>query len=116
MHDGDKAIQDGFDKSPCLSIISWVDLERGVKAKPQFSAKRRLALDAMLKFMIVLDFDAECVAAYRHIVERIEYSRRKVIDRTIAATALTHGLALATGNERDFIDIPDLRINAQPRD
>lgn len=115
LRDGDRAVQDWFDnldRPPFLSMISWVELEGGVMAKPPLAARRRLALDAILQFLTVLDFDADCVAAYRRIVERTGFNRRKVIDRMIAATALMHDLPLATGNERDFRDIRGLRIEA----
>lgn len=44
----------------------------------------------------ILPFDAGCVAAYRVIVETVGYSKRKVIDRMIAATALVHGMRVIT--------------------
>ena len=38
------------------------------------------------------------------------FSRRLVVDRMIAATALANDLSLATLNPRDFRDIPGLKI------
>lgn len=46
--------------------------------------------------------------AHRAIVEADGYSRRKILDRTIAARALVHRAALATRNAADFQDIPGL--------
>ena len=44
------------------------------------------------------------------IVEAIGFSRTKVLDRLIAATALANALPLATRNAKDFRDIPGLRL------
>lgn len=68
----------------------------------------------MLAVMPVLPFDDACVAAYRRIVEEVGFSRRKVIDRMIAATALVHQLTLVTLNGADFTDVPGLDLDAWP--
>ncbi|MGA7173688.1 MAG: type II toxin-antitoxin system VapC family toxin [Candidatus Dormiibacterota bacterium] len=51
----------------------------------------------------------------RRIADRAGLLRRQVPalrlpDALIAATALVHGVALATGNQRDFRRVPDLRL------
>lgn len=99
-----------LDSVPALSVISQVELEGGVLAKPQLAAKRRAALDLLLLTLPVLPFDAACVAAYRGIIETAGYSRRKIIDRMIAATALAHRLTLVTLNGADFADVPGLDL------
>ena len=38
------------------------------------------------------------------------YSRRKLLDRMIAAQALVHRAALATRNASDYADIPSLSL------
>jgi tRNA(fMet)-specific endonuclease VapC len=105
---------DALDSVPALSIVSQVELEGGVVARPALAAKRRAAVDILLAALPVLPFDAACVAAYRQIVEAAGFSRRKVIDRMIAATALVHGLSLITLNRRDFHDVPDLDLEVWP--
>lgn len=99
---------------PALSIVSHVELEGGVYAKPPLTAKRRAALDLMLAIFPILPFDAGCVAAYRGIVEAIGHSRPKTLDRMIGATALAHELTLITLNGADFADIPGLRLEIWP--
>jgi len=99
---------------PMLSAVTRVELENGVYRDPKWSAVRRALLDAMLERMVTLDFDETCVAAYRRIVEAAGFSRRKTIDRMIAATALAHGLALITLNGADFEDVPDLDLEVWP--
>jgi len=103
-----------LDTIPALSIVSQVELEGGVVAKPSLAAKRRAALDRMLATLPVLPFDAPCVAGYRRIVEQAGFSRRKIVDRMIAATALAHRLTLVTLNGADFADIPELALEVWP--
>ncbi len=82
--------------------------------KPALAARRRAAVDILLAVLPVLPFDAACLAAYRQIVETAGFSRRKVIDRMIAATALVHHLSLITLNRRDFADVPGLDLEVWP--
>lgn len=103
-----------LDSVPALSVVTQVELEGGVRAKPDLAAKRRAALDALLATLPVLPFDADCAAAYRRIVEATGFSRRKVIDRMIAATALVHGLRVITLNGADFADVPGLDLEVWP--
>jgi predicted nucleic acid-binding protein len=95
---------------PKLSIISHVELEGGVYAKPEFSGRRRAAVDSLIKWLGTIDFDKICAAAYSHILADAGYSRRKVNDRMIAATALAHDLTLITMNGDDFRDVSGLKL------
>lgn len=95
-----------------LSIISRVELEGGVYREATQAGLRRSRLDAMLKALPVLDFDGAAADAYRRIVEAAGYSRRKVVDRMIAAKALAHRATLVTFNADDFRDIPGLSLLA----
>jgi len=99
---------------PALSIVTQVELEGGVVAKPEFAARRRAAVDAMLAVLPVIPFDADCAAAYRRIVESAGFSRRKIVDRMIGATALAHKLAVVTLNPGDFADVPGLSVEGWP--
>jgi predicted nucleic acid-binding protein len=60
-------------------------------------------------------FDEPAADAYRAIVEAAGYSRRKLLDRMIAATAIVHRAVLVTRNADDFQDIPGLRLEAWQR-
>jgi predicted nucleic acid-binding protein len=101
-----------LDEMPALSVITLVELEGGIHAAPKHGQARRVRVDAMVREMPVLPFDEPCVAAYGRIVAAAGYSRRKVVDRMIAATALAHGLTLITLNGADFQDIHDLDLIA----
>ncbi len=90
--------------------MTRVELDGGIYTKPEFVAKRLAAVDAMLTWMPIIYFDKPIADAYRSIVASIGYSRRRVADRMIAATALVHMLTIATCNGNDFRDIPGLRL------
>lgn len=99
---------------PFLSIISEIELENGVYRERALTDIRRPAVDLLLRSFAVLPFDADALRAYRAISKSVGYSRRKVADRMVAATAIVHDLTLITINGKDFKDIPDLRLEIWP--
>lgn len=101
-----------LDPPLALSIVSRVELENGVYRDPADSAARRAALDKILSRMETFDFGEAERRAYRDIVTTAGYSKRKVIDRMIAATALVHDLPLVTLNGADYRDVPGLSVES----
>ncbi len=95
---------------PFLSVVSRVELEGGVYAKAEEQEKRRIAVDAMLRLLPMLDFDFEMSEVYGNIVAKAGFNRRKIIDRMIAATALVGHFTLITTNGEDFADIDGLQL------
>lgn len=93
-----------------ISIISQIELEGGVYRDPSESHIRRPRLDAILASLPILSFDAAAALAYRQILAASGYSRRKMLDRMIAAQAMVHQATLVTLNPADFIDIPGLVV------
>lgn len=113
LRDGDRAFRSllaTVDETPSISVITRVELEGGVYANAVLAEKRRKAVDALLREFIVLDFTDEMAEIYGAIVEQVGFSRRKITDRMIAATALAHDLTLVTLNGRDFRDVPGLEL------
>jgi predicted nucleic acid-binding protein len=113
LRDGDPFVRaqlDVLNDEVLLSIISQVELEGGVYADPTQSVARRARLDLMLTAVPVLPFNRDAAAAYGAIVSALGYSRRKVLDRMIAAQAIVHQATLVTFNGDDFRDIPGLRL------
>lgn len=104
----------GVATAPSMSIVTRVELEGGAAGSGELAVRRRALLDELLRQFPVLDFDADCAAAYRDIIRRTGFSRRKTLDRMIAATALVHGLTLVTANGQDFADISDLSVEIWP--
>jgi predicted nucleic acid-binding protein len=90
--------------------VSRVELEGGVYKDPAEAVTRRQRLDRMLLGTEVLPFGIREADAYGAIVAACGFSRARILDRMIAATAITAGVPLATLNPRDFGDIPDLKM------
>ena len=99
-----------LDAMPMLSAVTVVELEGGVHVRPEMMAQRRLRLDALLAELNVLEFNDHMATVYGLIVAQCGFSRRKIIDRMIAATALVYELTLITTNAADFADIDDLKL------
>ncbi len=73
-----------------------------------------MRLDAILAGLPVVAFDDAAADAYRDIVQVAGYSRRKRLNRMIAAQALVHHAILVTMNGDDFRDGPGLRLLTWP--
>jgi tRNA(fMet)-specific endonuclease VapC len=95
-----------------LSIVTRVELEGGVYREPAQAPVRRARLDAILSAIPTLAFDDLAAGAYGTIVANAGYSRRKLLDRMIAAQALVHRATLVTFNPDDFADVPGLSVLA----
>ena len=113
LRDGDPLVAEkiaALDGAILLSIITRVELEGGVYREPSEAGLRRARLDLVLDALPVLTFDAESADAYRAIIESAGYSRRKILDRMIAAQALVHRATVVTRNAADFRDVPGLSL------
>jgi predicted nucleic acid-binding protein len=69
-------------------------------------------LDVILGAIPTLAFDTAAADAYGTMVAGAGYSRRKLLDRMIAAQALVHRATLVTLNAEDFQDVPGLEVLA----
>jgi tRNA(fMet)-specific endonuclease VapC len=101
---------DDLSERPFISVATRVELEGGVYAHPEWRDLRREAVNALLRILPHLDFSEPLAAMYGRIVAQTGFSRRKIIDRMIAATALVHDLTLITTNPDDFADIDGLKL------
>jgi predicted nucleic acid-binding protein len=115
LRDGDAAITDrvaALDGAVLMSVVTRVELEGGVQREPTHAAIRRARLDTMLAAIPTLAFDDMAADAYGTIVAHAGYSRRKLLDRMIAAQVLVHRATLVTLNAGDFTDVPGLQVLA----
>jgi len=115
LRDGDRAVTEkvaALDGAVLISIVTRVELEGGVYREPAHARIRRARLDAILKAVPTISFDDAAADAYGAIVANAGYSRRKSLDRTIAAQALVHRASLVTMNAADYADIPELSLLA----
>lgn len=82
------------------------ELEYGILLLP--AGRRRTRLEQWftvgVRRMRVLDFDINAAAAWARLLARLKKKGRAmpVKDSLIAATAIAHGLTVATRNTRDF--------------
>jgi predicted nucleic acid-binding protein len=115
LRDGDPAITakvDDLDDAVLMSIVTRVELEGGVYREPALAQVRRARLDAILAAIPTIAFDDAAADAYGDIVARAGYSRRKLLDRMIAAQALVHRSTLVTINAGDYADVSGLSLLA----
>lgn len=115
VRDGDPVVTErvaSLDGAVLLSIVTRVELEGGVYREPSHAALRRARLDTMLAALPTLAFDDAAAGVYGAIVAGAGYSRRKLLDRMIAAQALVHRATLVTLNPDDFRDVPGLQVEA----
>lgn len=98
--------------SKVISSVTLVELEGGVYAERADREVRRFALDTLLSATPVLPFDADAARLYGRIVARDGFSRRKIVDRMIAAHAMHVEATLVTLNPRDFAAITGLKLVA----
>jgi tRNA(fMet)-specific endonuclease VapC len=113
LRDGDTDVANrilALDDAIFLSVVSRVELEGGVHRDASNAAVRRARLDVLLAAIPTLAFDNEAADAYAAIVAHAGYSRRKLLDRMIAAQAMVHRATLVTMNPDDFADIPALDV------
>jgi tRNA(fMet)-specific endonuclease VapC len=117
LRDGSRPVEDrvgALDALPAISILTRVELEGGVARNPALAAVHRVNMDAILAQLRVLPFDEPCGDAYGRILAATGWSRSRIFDRMIAATAIAHDLTLITMNGRDFSDIPGLALTIWP--
>lgn len=115
LRDGNPAVTArvaSLDGAVLMSVVTRVELEGGVHREPAHVAVRRARLDAMLAAIPALAFDDAAADAYGAIVAQAGYSRRKLLDRMIAAQALVHRATLVTQNAGDFEDVAGLQLDA----
>jgi predicted nucleic acid-binding protein len=111
--EGDAATAERVDalaEVPLLSVVSAVELEAGIHEYGKEDAELRARVSTFLDTVEELPFTSREVAAYGRIVAKLGYSRRTIIDRMIAATALSQNAVLVTANARDFRNISGLTV------
>jgi tRNA(fMet)-specific endonuclease VapC len=88
--------------SLATSAISFAEVALGTeRGKPPLVE----LLEGFLEEVILLPFDEGAARAYATLP-----FKRASFDRLIAAHALATGLTLITDNERDFADVPGLKV------
>lgn len=91
-----------------VSTVTAGELFVGAKDGTDPDGDRERA-EKFLGLMVVVDFDRAAAEAYGDLVRKVQI-KRKSFDRLIAAHALSLGLIVVTNNEKDFADVPGLRV------
>jgi predicted nucleic acid-binding protein len=113
LRDGDEGVSRkmaDLDALPVIAMITRIELENGLYRDPELTDLLRPNLAVILRRTDVIDFGNMEFEAYRSILDQVGFSKRKVLDRMIAATALAHNLTLITMNGKDFRDVPGLKL------
>lgn len=93
-----------------LSALSLAELQRGLVNIESAVSLRRARLDILLGHLPVLAFGKAAAESYGEVVAMLGWTRGRDFDRMIAGHALSLGATLITNNERDFRDIPGLKV------
>ena len=109
-HEGVAAKVAELAAAPSISVVTRVELEGGVYRDQEDREVRRARLDAFLMIADELPFTTREAEVYGGIVEALGYSRRQILDRMIAATAIIHRRRLITFNGEDFGTIANLDL------
>lgn len=96
--------------SVVLSALSLAELQRGIRFPAADAVLRRERLEALLESLPVVSFDESAAIAYGGILTMREWVKARDFDRMIAGHALSLSATLVTNNERDFRDIPGLKV------
>ncbi len=104
-------LQENFDKGICISTITLAELEHGVE-KSSSPDKNRIALLRFLSILKILSFDDLAAAEYGKICAYLQKKGTPIgtMDMLIAGHAKANKLILVTNNTREFMRIPELRI------
>lgn len=94
-----------------ISAITLAELEYGAARSAQ-PKKNRDALEEFVSALDVAAFDRQATEAYGRIRATLEKKGRPIgaMDLLIAAHALSLGVRLVTNNEREFKQVPGLRV------
>jgi len=101
-------LEQAFDDGLAISAITLAELRVGAK-HPSAEPEDERRLDLLLETVSLLDFDAAAADDYGRLVREVGMKRLS-FDRLIAAHARSRGLLLVTNNDRDFADVPGLRV------
>ena len=93
-----------------LSVLSLVELQRGLTLDRKTPALRSARLDVLLESIVVVPFTPAAAQVYRTLIDQCGWKRSRDFDRMIAAHALSTASVLVTNNEADFLDVRGLKL------
>lgn len=108
-------IQTMKSKSPDLVFISTItefELRYGIEKASNLKSKSKQIVEAMLSEISILNFASKEAAKAAQIRNYLRSLGTPIgpYDFLIAATALSNSLTLVTSNEKEFLRIPEMKI------
>ena len=85
-----------------MSVVTFAELRHGVERDAGQKAAAQNALNRLQGFIPVMPFDTNAAHRYGELAAAARERRRDVLDRLIAAHAVSLGLTLVTNNLADF--------------
>jgi tRNA(fMet)-specific endonuclease VapC len=112
--DADERIAGREDEPFFLSVVTVSELLHGVHRadEPKRRARRSAFVEAVIDRFPLLQIDLPTARTHAELWANLAASGRLigVHDQWLAATALAHGLAVATTNVREFGRVPGLEV------
>lgn len=93
-----------------ISAITLAELEYGVACSGKQKAANQSALDAFIREIPALPFDAQAAAVYGPVRLATKEKQSDALDKLIAAHALALDVTLVTNNLSDFQKYPGLKL------
>ena len=94
-----------------MSVVTYAELRHGIERTPtQDRAATDHALQRFSARVPVLPFDESAARSYGVLVAAVPDRRCDILDRLVAAHALSVGVTLVTNNEADFSGYPGLVV------
>ncbi len=93
-----------------VSALSVAELQRGLVVGGTDAVGRRARLENLLANLPIIAFGKQAAEVYGSILAASGWLRSRDFDRMIAGHALSLGATLVTNSERDFREIPGLKV------
>lgn len=96
--------------SAVMSVVTYAELRAGLEIQTANRQQDESVLALLTSRIPVLSFTASDAESFGRLRAAVRDRRRDVMDRLIAAHALSVGVTLVTNNEADFKDYPGLVV------
>ena len=93
-----------------MSAVTYAELRHGVERDPAHKSAAERALQEVQRFIPVTPLDDDAAVRYGELTVLAKTKQRNVLDRMIAAHALSLGLILVTNNLADFKGFAGLKL------
>ena len=103
--------KDKLEHGICISTITLAELEYGM-AHSSYPRKNEEALIRFLAPVDILEFDADAASTYGQVRNNLQSQGSPIgpLDMLIASHAQSEDLILVTDNVKEFIKVPELKI------